>query len=463
MERLSGQDATFLYTETRRTPFEIGTCLILDTRGHETGEASRVRLRDQLATRLHLAPRMRQRVLRVPLDLHHPVWVDDDHFDLDYHVRRGLLPSPGTPDQLRGFVNEVLSRPLDHGRPLWELYLIDGLEEGRSALLIKTHHAAFDGLAGFQVLTALVDLEPTPDPDLHRPQPWSAERAPSTMSLLLGAGVDLAREPLAVPRGVGRLVRDLVATTTTTRTPAEVLGASMAPPSLFNDRLSNRRSVHFFEVSLNEVLAVKQAAGVKLNDVALAMVGGGLRRYLDRHDHPTTPSLVTYLPVTLRSGGEGAGNHTTVVSAHIGTDVADPLERLASLAAQTRSAKERAGGSEPPLILDISAVTGPAVGAFLERLAVAVRTTEILRLAGNLVVSNVASVPFPLFALGASVESVYPIGPISDGVALNFTLLSYEGSLCFSMLTDPTVVTDHERLLEDCLESWAELRSAVLG
>lgn len=463
MERLSGQDATFLYTETSRTPFEIGSCLILDTRGQSAGEAQRLRLRDQLAERLHLAPRMRQRVHRVPLDLHHPIWADDDHFDLDYHVRRVDAPVPGGPAELRACIDEILSRSLDHDRPLWEAYLIEGLAEGRSALLIKTHHAAYDGLSGFQVLTTLVDLEPEPGPIPAPAQSWAPETSPGPLSLLLGAGMDLAKEPLAVPRGVGRLVRDLLATAVTSRSPVEVLGASMAPPSPFNTRLSAQRSVRFFELPLADVMAVKDAAGVKLNDVALSMIGGALRRYLDRHQHPVSPSLITYMPVTQRSGGEGLGNHTSVVSAELGTDLDDPVARLESLAAQTRAAKERAGSSSPPLILDISAVTGPAMGSFLERLAVATRTTELLRLAGNLVVSNVANVPFALYVLGAAVESVYPVGPISDGVALNFTLISYQDRIGFSMLTDPTVVSDADELVADCLEAWDEPRSAVVG
>jgi diacylglycerol O-acyltransferase len=461
MERMSGQDATFLYTETSRTPFEIGTCLIIDTSDQPGGAEQVLRLRRQLLSRLHLAPRMRQRVQRLPFDVHHPVWVDDHRFDIDYHVRHSRLPSPGTRDQLTELLDRLLSTPLDHSRPLWEMYLVEGLEGGRSALFIKTHHAAFDGLSGFQLLTTLVDLEPDP-PATEEPPPWRPHSRPSRLRLLVGAGMDVVRNPLGVPRGVARFGVDLASTLLTSRTPNEVLGASMAPPSPFNRRLSPRRSVRFFELDLEDVLKVRTVEGVKLNDVALCMVGGGVRRYLERRGIPTEPSLITYLPVTQRTGNEGAGNKTTVVSARIGTDEPHPVVRLHRVADQTRQAKARAEANNPPLILDIAAVTGPAAGAMLERLAVSAGLTQKLRLAGNLVVSNVASIPVKCWVLGAPIEEVYPIGPISDGVALNFTLISYDGRLGFSMLTDPSVIRDPEQLVADCLAEWESLREHVL-
>lgn len=463
MERMSGQDATFIYTETSRTPFEIGTCLVIDTSAQEDGAGQLDRLREQLLTRLHLAPRLRQRVQRLPFDVHHPVWVDDDRFDIAYHVRQSRLPSPGTREQLTELLDRLLSTPLDHSRPLWEMYLVEGLQGGRSALFVKIHHAAADGLSGLQLLTALVDLEPEPDAGAHAPQPWSPQRRPGPVRLVAGAGLDLLRHPLAVPRGVARFGVDLASTVLTSRTPAEVIGASLAPPSPFNRRLSPRRTVRFFELDLDDVLAVRSAEGVKLNDVVLCVVGGGLRRYLERRCQPTKPSLITYLPVTTRTGGEGTGNHTSVVSARIGTDEPHPVIRLHRVADQTRAAKARAGGATPPLILDLAAVAGPAAGAMLERLAVAAGLTQRLRLAGNLIVSNVASIPVLVYVLGAPVEEVYPVGPITDGVALNFTLVSYEGRIGLSLLTDPSVMPDPEVLVDDCLAEWEELRGQVLG
>lgn len=459
MERLTGQDATFVYTETARTPFEIGTILVLDTRGQAGGEAQVHRLRDQLASRLHNAPRMRQRVQRVPFDLHHPVWVDDHRFDIEYHVRHSRLPGPGDRAELVRLVNRLLSTPLDHSRPLWELYLIEGLEDGRSAIFIKTHHAAFDGLSGLQVLTTLVDLEPEPAPEPLPPR-WAPRGRPRPLGLVAHAALDLVRDPLAVPREVARLGTDLASTLLSTRTAADVLGASMAPPSPFNRRLTGRRSIQLFELDLDEVLRIKQAEDVKLNDVALCLVGGGLRRYLLRHGAPTEPSLVTYLPITLRQGGEGVGNSTSVVSARIGTDEPDPVARLHRLAEQTVAAKTRAAAKHPPLILDVAALAGPGFGALVERLAVGARLTEVLRLAGNLVVSNVASIPTQVYALGALIEEVYPIGPITDGVGLNFTLLSYRDKLTFTMLTEPEVVPDPEVLVADCIAAFEELSAA---
>lgn len=457
---MSGQDATFIYTETSRTPFEIGTCLILDAQG-VSGAEQVARLREQMVQRFHLAPRMRQRVQRLPFDLHHPVWVDDHRFDIDYHVRQSRLPEPGTREELTRLLDRLLSTPLDHSRPLWEMYLIEGLEDGRSALFIKTHHAAMDGLSGFQLLTTLVDLEPE-RADPPRAEPWEPRRRPSAVRLVAGAGLDVLRNPLGVPRGVARFGVDLASTLLTSRTPTEVLGASMAPPSPFNRKLSPRRNVRFFELPLDDVQKVRTLEGVKVNDVALCIIGGGVRRYLERRGEVTSPSLITYLPVTQRSGKEGEGNYTTVVSVRIGTDESHPVIRLQSLADQTRAAKARAGASNPPLILDVAAVAGPAAGAMLERLAVSAGLTQRLRLAGNLVVSNVASIPVKVYVLGAPVEEVYPIGPVSDGVALNFTLLSYDGRVGFSMLTDPSVVLDAEQLVEDVLAEWEDLRKQVL-
>lgn len=456
---MSGADATFIYTETPRTPFEIGSCLVLDTAGRPDPGDRLDRLRARLLERIHFAPQMRQRVQRVPLDLHHPVWVDDENFAIERHVFGHQVEKPGSWEEVNALVDDLMSTPLERDRPLWELHLIEGLSDGRCVLFVKTHHAAVDGLSGLQVLTALVDLEQNPEPTPPPDEEWKPAPSPGLAGLLVGAGVDLAKNPFAVPKAVGKLAGDLLSPRTST---TEVLGASMAPPSPFNKRLTNQRRLRFFSLDLEEVLAVARQSGVKLNDVALCLVGGGLRTYLERHARPTDPSLVSYLPITQRTGDETTGNHTTVVSARIGTDEADPLARLAAIAEQTSAAKERAGAGNPPLILDVSAVTGPAVGALVERLAVSMRVTEMLRLAGNLVVSNVASIPVPVWSLGAPVVEAYPIGPVSDGVGLNFTLLSYEGQLSFSMLTEPHVVPDPDDLVDDCIRAWVELRDTVL-
>ncbi|MEI2711882.1 MAG: wax ester/triacylglycerol synthase family O-acyltransferase [Nocardioides sp.] len=462
MERLSGADATFIYTQTRRTPAEIGTCLILDTSDDPDGLERLATLRARMLAKMHQVPRMRMRYQRVPFDVHHPAWVDDDRFDIDYHVRQAQLPGPGTREQLLELLDRLLSSPLDNSRPLWEMYLISGLEHGRSVLFIKTHHASVDGMSGFQLLTTLVDLAPEPE-DIGAPEPWTPARRPGSIGMLWNAGIDHLKDPLAVPRGVARLTTDLASTLFSTRSASEVLGASMAPQSPFNRKLSSRRFVRFFELDLAGVLAVKNAAGVKVNDVAIGLIGGGLRRHLERIGHPTDPSLVTYLPVTLGTGAETAGNKTTVVSARVGTDEPDAAARIASVAAQTKEAKERAAVNNPPLILDVASVAGPAFGAALERLAVATRVTEIFRLAGNLAISNVASIAFPLFSLGAPVEEIYPIGPISDGMGLNFTLLTYRDKVRFSMVTDPTVIADPDSVIEDCLTEWESMRAKVLG
>jgi diacylglycerol O-acyltransferase len=463
VERLSGADATFLYTETPRTPMEVATCLVIDTSTQPRGDALRLRVRDHLEARLHLAPPLRRRLVRVPFELDHPVWVEDPHFDLDHHLHHLAMPSPGTLDQLAELIAPILSRPLDRSRPLWEIHLIEGLEGDQGALFVKTHHAAIDGVAGFELLSTLVDLSADAPPPPPPEDPWVPDREPNDLELVTGAVADLARQPLRATRAAARLVTGAVRSQRRGDSPVAALGATSAPRSPFNRRLGSRRHLRFTDLDLGELRAVKEAAGVKLNDVVLAVVGGALRRYLLRLGELPDRSLVAFVPVTLRTGDAAGANLTSVVYVELATDEDDPARRLARVAAAATDAKAAHAELGPPALVDLTELTGPAVGSLVGRLWIATRFNERTRMAGNVVVSNIPGIDVPLYAGGAEVRRILPVGPVTDGTGLNLTMLSYRDRLELSVFGDRDAIVAPDRLVEDLHAAHEELRSAIVA
>ncbi len=456
MERMHGADATFIYTENQHSTFEICSLMMLDTSQRPDGQARFETVRERLEAKLHLAPMFRHVVRRVPFDAHHPVWVEDDQFDIDYHLRLVALPAPGAQDELHDLLGRLLSRPLDHSRPLWELYLIEGMAGGRSAVFFKAHHAAVDGVAGFEVLAQLVDLEA--DPPMSDPEPWKPAPRPSDLRLLVDAGIDHLKDPFKTAKAAVGLATDLANSWRPGHRPAhEVLGAAMAPPSPFNVNLTGQRQIRFMAIPLEEVKAVKGQA--KVNDVLLALIGGGLRRYLVEEDALASESLLSLLPISIRTGTEeSAGNMTTALSVELGTDEPDPHVRLQRIAKETAAAKERAKHAALPVIMDIAKFTGPPLASLLERVGVMTGMTARLRLAGNVAISNVANIDFPVFSAGSPVINMFPIGPLADGAGLNFTVLSYENTFYMSMLSDFAAVPDPDRLIAHVQDEWAAFK-----
>ena len=463
MERLTGADATFLYGETRRTPMEVANCIVIGTAGMPSGEGLLRVFHDHLESRLHLAPLLRRRLVRVPFELTHPLWIDDPDFDLGYHLRHLALPHPGTLDQLGDVVARLLSRPLDHTRPLWELYLIEGLTDGRAAVFMKTHHAAIDGVAGFELLSTLIDLSPDAPPPEPPATPWVPDREPTDLELVLGAGADLVRQPVRAFKAARRLVTGAVRLQRRGASPAAALGATSAPRTPFNVQATAHRSLRFAELDFGEIRAVKEAAGVKVNDVVLAVIGGGLRRYLQRRDELPDRSLMAFVPVTLRTDGSQGANLTSVMYVELGTDEPDPRLRLMRVVASAGDAKAAHAEMGPPAIIDLTELTGPALGALTGRLVAATRFNERTRLGGNVVVSNIPGVDVPLYASGASIERIFPIGPITDGTGLNITMLSYCGRLNVAVMGDRAAVPDPGVLAADIRAAHDELRRAVLS
>ncbi len=463
MQRLTGADATFLYGESRHAPMEIASCQLLDVGGRLSGDDLLRRAREYLEPRLHLAPLLRRRLVRVPFELDHPVWIEDPDFDLEYHIRGIALPSPGSLDQLGDLVGRLLSRPLDHSRPLWELYLIEGVEGGRVAMFTKTHHAAVDGVAAFNLVAATTDLEADPPPPPPPDEPWRPEPVPSDVELLAGAAVHLARQPLRAAKATRRIVRTTLDARRRHGSATAVIGTLGAPATRFNGEVGPHRRVRFVDLPLDDVKAVKSAAGVKLNDVVLAVVGGGLRRYLQRHDELPAAPLLAFVPVSTRpDGGGDAANSTAMVHVPLATEVEGDGHRLARIAAESTAAKERFADLGPSPVVDLTEPLGPALANGAMRVAESLRLLQRTRLGGNVVVSNIPGPPVPLYTAGFGIERLYPMGPLTQGTGLNITLLSYVDTLCFALVADRELVPDLADLAGDLRDALQALMMEIL-
>lgn len=465
MQHLTGADTTFLYTETPTARLEVATCMVLDGQGQPRGDALLRKVRSYLVPRLHLAPLLRRRLVQVPFELDNPVWVEDPDFDVDAHLHRSRLARPGTMAQLGDAVGEIMATPLDRSRPLWELHLIEGLADRKVAIVVKTHHAAVDGVAGFELLSAFVDLEPGAEAGAgaHPGPPWRPDPVPGPLALALGATPRLVTQPLRSARALQRSVTALVRTRLHHQRAGAVVGITTAPASPFNRHVPASRVVRFCDLDLEAVKEVKRASGATVNDVVLAVVGGALRRHLVRLGELPDRPLVAFMPVSLRDGDvdAAAANLTSVAYVALATDEPDPRLRLERIADAARAAKDEHTSVGPPALVDLTQLTGTPLGAVTGKLVTTTRLNERFRFWGNVVVSNIRGVSTPLYAAGSRVERIFPMGPITDGTALNITLLSHEDRFGVGVTAAGDALADPDLLVADLVESLDDLHAAV--
>jgi WS/DGAT/MGAT family acyltransferase len=465
MQRLSGLDAAFLSMETATSHMHVlGVAVVDPSTAPEPFTFERVRA--LVATRLPLIPAFRRRLVTVPFDVHHPLWVEDPGFDLDFHTRRVALPAPGGPVELAEFVADVAGRALDRSKPLWELWFVEGLEGGHVAIVAKIHHAAIDGIAGVSILATLFDLSPdAPLRPADLPAPPRPDHVPNDVELF-GFGLwSLARQPLRLLQNLGRLAGSA------TRVARRVVGESLqvtapltAPRLTMNGSITPHRKVAFCSVPLAEVKAVKQAFGVTVNDVVLAVATGALRSYLaGRNELPDKP-LVAAIPASVRTDdpADAHGNRVSAMFASLPVDVDDPVERLLATRQSALAAKqvhEEFGGSTLQEWAELAApiVFGRAVRTY-SSLRIAERHRPII----SLVVSNVPGPPFPLYLAGARLVSIHPLGPIFDGCGLNLTVMSYLDKVDFGFLACRELVPDVDALAAAVSDALAGLHKVAV-
>ncbi len=471
MQRMSGIDPMFVYADTPDTPMEVAYACVLDPTSAPGGYCFE-RVRDLLLERIPDLPPLRQRFMTVPLGLDVPRLVDDPEFDLSDHLHREALPAPGGPDEFTRMVSEVMSRPLHPDQPPWEMHVIEGLDRGRVGLIAKVHHAVVDGVAGAQLMAQLLDLTPEAEGsiDTERRSTRLPARLPSGARLFSDALPNFMTSPVRtwragreVGRTAARLVRRAV------DPGAGPVSIPLGAPATFETAVGPRREVAFAELDLRQVRVLCERFDVTVNDVVLATCSGALRAYLAEHGEDVDRPLVAVVPVSTRdrSAAEGTrrdvGNELSAMFVPLSNDRKTPLERLRTVAAASASGKgqERAAGFGPAIALVADAVP-PAIARPVIQLGVRAGVVRRAR-AANLMVSNVPGPDFPLYFAGMRLESVFPLGPVVDGIALNITVQGYEQSLFVGANASSRAVPHVTALTEAMEAELVRLNRMALG
>ena len=458
LDRLSAVDAAFLHQETASTHMHIGGVARFSGPPPEYEQ-----MLGHVRSRLHLVPRYRQKVREVPGGLGRQRWVDDPTFNLEYHVRHTALPAPGGDDELHELVARVFAQRLDRTKPLWELWIVEGLQDGGWALLSKTHHALVDGVSSLDLTTVLFDLEPSPRavaPDgwQPRPEPSSAQL---TATALAGAAQKAATLPLRAAAAALRPSAALSGTRTTAAGLTEVVkaGLSPAPPSPLNVPIGSHRRITHVPARLEDFKDVKDAFGGTVNDVVLAVVAGALRTlWFERGLSPEGVELKACVPVSTRLPEDGGvlGNKITQLVAPLPIGVADPVERLRTVSAAMADVKDSRAAMGAETIAGLQDFAPPTILAQASRLNFSGRFY-------NTLVTNIPGPQFPLYVLGQELLSMFPVAFLAGDRALAVAAMSYNGSVDFGLIGDYDQLADIDVVAEGLRDALAELVSAAGG
>jgi WS/DGAT/MGAT family acyltransferase len=533
MDRMNGLDAMFLAAETPTMPLHVTAALVLErtaaapaaagtaaaprsaraTRGSRAAarpwfadepveEPPFMVVRELIERRIGLVPALRRRSVPVPFGLDHPVWVDDPRFRLDEHLRRVRLPSPGGQRELAELVADMAARPLDRGRPLWELAVAEGLDSGHLVVVPKLHHAVADGVLGTEIISAFLDGSPRPlsswpddavsgrddaepgvdgsaaGPDDTTPGPWAGEPLPAEHDLLAGAFTGLAREP---QQWADALVRSAMAARDLTRHHRRLREEDGRPPppvpfaapaTSISGPLSAQRAFAFTEVPVEDVTVVRRAFGGTVNDVLLSVVGGALRRLLHDRGEQLADPLVAMVPRSTRPDGTGdapvdaagapdGGNRLSAMLVSLGSTVADPVVRLRVVSEGARMAKEQTRLVPDALVQGWARLAVPAMSSRASRLVSNLRLFGRTRPVFNAVVSNVRGPAAPLWLAGHRLVAVYPSGPVAEGAGVNVTAISYLGTMFVGVTTCRRLVPEAWALADHLTDGFAALVKAA--
>jgi WS/DGAT/MGAT family acyltransferase len=457
-DRLSGLDSSFLHLERDDSHMHVAACSVLEGPAPAYEEVL-----EAIVSRLHLVPRYRQRLAFVPLSQGRPVWVDDPHFNASFHVRHTALPRPGSDEELKRLAGRIFSQSLDRSKPLWELWLVEGLADGRFAVLFKTHHALVDGISGVDIATVLFDTAREPTPVAPPEHEWVPRPLPSDAQLLADALLERATVPAEIARGVRAALRgprqlaDRLGETLAGVGALAWAGLGAAPPSPFNVRIGPHRRFTWVETELAQLKAIKDTLGGTVNDVVLTVVTGALASYMSQHGHETEGlTLRAMVPVSVRGEIErGAlGNRVAAMSAPLPVEFDDPVARLLKIRHDMQGVKDSGQAVGAQTLTRLSGFAPPTIMAQAARLQARQRFF-------NLVVTNVPGPQFPLFLLGRQLQSMYPLVPLAQNTALGIAVVSYNGQMNFGLNADYDALADIETLADALREASAELAAAA--
>ncbi|MFL6240077.1 MAG: WS/DGAT/MGAT family O-acyltransferase [Actinomycetes bacterium] len=455
--RLSALDVSFLYMESPTTPMHVGGVAILEKPEQGFDYERLVKL---MSERISAVPRYRQIVRWVPGHLANPVWIDDVDFDITYHVRRSALPRPGTDAQLRELVGRLQSRQLDPSRPLWEIYLVEGLENDRAAIITKTHHAMVDGVSAVDVGAMILDV--APEPRETTVEPWHPQSPPSALSLATGAIVDTVRRPVGLIDTVRSAAMDVRRTAARAGSVAGGLLSAvntarrLAPSSPLNVDIGEQRRYGMAKTELDDYKRVRKAYGGTVNDVVLATVSGALREFLLMRGEPvaTSTTLRAMVPVSVRAENQQGdlGNRVSSYFVDLPVGEPNPVVRLHQVSYAMKAHKEAGQSVGADAIIALSGYAPPTIHSAAARLA-----SGMTRRLFNLVVTNVPGPQFPLYAAGARMLEMYPVVPLAKGQGVCIGLTSYDGGVYYGLNADRDAMPDVDVLATCIEESLAEL------
>jgi diacylglycerol O-acyltransferase / wax synthase len=462
MQRLSGLDASFLYLETAAQPMHVCSILELDT-STMPGGYTFDRLRTNLTERIAAMPEFREKIVDNRFNLDHPVRVDDKDFDVDRHLHRIGLPTPGGRVELADICGHIASVPLDRSRPQWEMWVIENIDGtdahdgGRIAVMTKVHHSGVDGVTGANLLSQLCSTEP----DAPAPEPVEGVGGGTGLEIAVTGAVKFAMRPLRLVNVVPTTLNTVIDTVRRARSGLAMARPFAAPQTAFNANVTGHRNVAFAQLDLEDIKTVKNHFGVKVNDVVMALVSGVLRKFLDGRGELPEATLIAMVPVSVHDRSDRPGrNQVSGMFSRLETNIDDPGARLKAIAEANSLAKQHSSAIGATLLQDWTQFAAPAV------FGVAMRLYASSRLAGavpvhNLVVSNVPGPQLPLYFLGSEVKAMYPIGPIFHGSGLNITVMSLNGKLDVGIASCPELLPDLWDLADDFADALQELLDAT--
>ncbi|MCR1781445.1 wax ester/triacylglycerol synthase family O-acyltransferase [Nocardioides carbamazepini] len=465
MDRLSGLDASFLYLETPAQLMHVCAVMVLDP-ATMTASYSFAAMQREIDLRVRDVPGFTRKVRGVPLGLDHPVWVRDQGFDIERHVHRLALPTPGGYAELMDLCAHLASLPLDRSRPLWEMWVIEGYRPQGSAeekvvVFAKMHHATVDGVSGSNLISHLCSLEPDAPPLVPENAPHP--RDPGRGELLGRAVIGTATRPVTLVKVLKPSAQLVTRSIGRARRGTAMAAPFSAPRTSFNGTITSHRSIGVADLDLEEIRRIKKVTGTTVNDVVLAVSGGALRSYLAQRDELPESSLLATVPVSVRDSSRRAtgANKVSALFTKLGTDLDDPLARLRMLAERNRHAKEHHNAISADALQDWAEFAAPRTFGLAVRAYANLRLAERHPVVHNLVISNVPGPPIPLYFMGARIDAMCPLGPVFHGAGLNVTVMSNAGQMHVGAIACRESMPDADALVRHFPAELARLSAAV--